>query len=252
MDTAEPANPRDRIAPALVVGALHVALVYALITGLGIDIPGKFEASLQVFEVPPEIRPPPPKRAVSARHATRRPRGAAAPPSLRSRATPVVAPPPVIPLVAPPLIVVAPVAGIGAEASSGAAPVRGPGTGSGGVGTGTGSGDADTGDGSGGETPLVHIRGRITDADYPDSAAKLGISGTVHVRFVVGVKGRVTECRVTHTSGNAALDETTCRLIQQRFRYRPTLDAAGRPVADVVVGEHYWEIGERPPDDPAR
>ncbi|QXQ08687.1 energy transducer TonB [Sphingosinicellaceae bacterium] len=229
------------------VAAVHLALVYALIVGLGIDVPEQMQASLQVFEVPPEVRPPPPRR-LPARHATRRPRGAAAPPNIRSRATPVVAPPPVIPLVAPPLIVVAPVAGLGAEARSGAAPVRGPGTGSGGVGTGTGSGDAGTGDGDGGETPLVHIKGRITDADYPEAAAKLGIGGTVHVRFVVGVKGRVTDCRVTRTSGNTALDETTCRLIQQRFRYRPTMNASGKPIPDVVVGEHYWEIGERPVD----
>ena len=244
-------SARERLAPALVVGALHVLLAYILIVSLDIDVPAQVAATLEVFAVPPEVRPPPP-RTVPARKATRRPRGAAAPPNIRSRATPVVAPPPVIPFIAPPVLVVAPVAGLGAQASSGAAPVRGPGTGASGVGTGTGSGDTGDGDGDGGETPLVHIRGRITDKDYPDSAGDKGIGGTVHVRFVVGVKGRVTECRVTRTSGNSALDETTCRLIQQRFRYRPTLNAAGKPVADVVIGEHVWEIVDRPPSEPAR
>ena len=36
----------------------------------------------------------------------------------------------------------------------------------------------------------------------------MGIGGTVHFRFVVGVNGRVTECRLTRSSGSGALDTT--------------------------------------------
>jgi hypothetical protein len=37
----------------------------------------------------------------------------------------------------------------------------------------------------------------------------------------------------------------TCRLIQQRFVFRPATDRYGRPVADEVEGEHIWEVDSR-------
>jgi len=36
------------------------------------------------------------------------------------------------------------------------------------------------------------------------------------------------------------LDLLTCRLVQQRFRYRPSTDRYGRPYPEVVEGEHEW------------
>ena len=88
------------------------------------------------------------------------------------------------------------------------------------------------------------ISGSIRDSDYPRGAYEVGAGGTVYLRFVVAPNGRVSECRVTRSSGRADLDATTCRLIQKRFRYRPARDARGRPIADVIRGEHLW-IAER-------
>jgi hypothetical protein len=34
-------------------------------------------------------------------------------------------------------------------------------------------------------------------------------------------------------------------LIQQRFVYRPSTDASGRPIADEVEGEHDWSASRR-------
>ncbi|MDH7976049.1 energy transducer TonB, partial [Sphingomonas sp. AR_OL41] len=127
-----------------------------------------------------------------------------------------------------------------------AAPVPGPGTGAGGEGNGNGAGG--DGDGDGG-TPLVLIKGRIKDSDYPRDLLRDGVSGTVYLRFVVGVEGRVTSCTVTKTSGSAELDNTTCRLIMERFRYRPTRDRQGRPVPDEVIGYHRWDLWRRTPDE---
>ena len=78
----------------------------------------------------------------------------------------------------------------------------------------------DGGDG-GAETPPVWKRGRLTDADYPRELGEAGFQGIVSVKFLVWVDGRVRDCRVTKSSGNAILDATTCRLIRQRFRARP-------------------------------
>lgn len=240
-------GPRDRLRGA--IGALAVqGLLGALLFG-GLAVKGGSEGSPAMrvldFALPSPTPTPEPRARPAPRH---RPQGAAAPPNLKSRATEIVSP---VPAPSPtPQIVVAPLAASGSQASSGNAPVAGPGTGAGGQGTGTGSGGAGNGDGDGG-TPLEWVGGRIKDSDYPRAALRAGASGTVYLRFTVGVKGRVTDCTVTRSSGNADLDETTCRLIRQRFRYKPSRDANGRPYPDVVTGEHEWTLYRRPqPDDP--
>ena len=90
------------------------------------------ESVLKAFDVapPPPLMAQPPKPARS--HRTE---GAASPPNLRSKATPIVAPPALLP-VKPPPIVASKAAGTGFEASQGAAPVAGPGTGAAGLATG--------------------------------------------------------------------------------------------------------------------
>lgn len=235
---------RGAIGALLVQGVLALLLLSGLtVKRIAVEPPA---TQLLAFTVSPA--PPPALRPIPSPARHRRPEGAAAPPNLRSRATEVTSPMPApIPV---PQIVVAPIAATGSEASSGNAPVAGPGTGAGGQGNGTGSGGAGNGDGDGG-TPLEWLRGEIRDSDYPRAALSAGASGTVHLRFTVGVKGRVTDCTVTRSSGNRDLDETTCRLIRERFRYRPSRDAQGRPYPDVVTGEHEWTLWRRPgSDDP--
>ena len=36
------------------------------------------------------------------------------------------------------------------------------------------------------------------------------------------------------------MENADWRLIEPRFRYKPTKDAAGQPVADFVAGHHEW------------
>jgi len=226
------------------VGAIGAVLLqgllgYALFVGLAVRMPIGRQEVLKLFDVLPER--PPPVRTVPQRTQSHKPKGAAAPPNIRSHATEVVAKPPVVRLPMPPPVIAAPVAGRGADPSAGAALRPGPGTGAGGEGTGTGAGGA--GEGEGGEdTPPHQIRGRIKDSDYPRAAALVGASGTVTVEFSVETDGRVGECVVTGSSGNADLDRTTCRLIRERFRYRPSLDAGGRPVRSHVIEEHSWAV----------
>jgi periplasmic protein TonB len=218
-------------------GGLGIALWW----GLAIALPdGPVDEPVALFTVdPPE---PPPPRSVPPRKRSRRPEGAAAPPNLRSTATELVAPVPVLVPPAPPPVITAPVANTGAAPTQGAAPRPGPGTGAGGEGTGFGGGGSGDGDGGGwgDETPPRRIRGRLRDSDYPREAWEAGATGLVTVRYYVNVDGRVSGCRVTHSSGNRALDETTCRLVTERFRYRPSRDGEGRPVRSVVVVDHEW------------
>jgi len=235
-----------RIGAALGAALVQGALLYLLIAGLGVKLPRTVQPVTRLLDFTlPEPPPPEPVAEPEPRKAPKR-EGEGAPPNLVSRATEIVVPPPALPL---PVMPVAPRADTGGDASSGNAPVTGPGTGAGGQGNGPGSGGAGNGPGGGGGTVLRLLRGRITGRDYPKQALEAGASGTVGLRFVVGTNGRVTDCTVTRSSGNASLDETTCRLIRERFRYAPSRDARGRAYADTVTGEHVWELYDRPRPD---
>ncbi len=227
---------------AVTIG-LHVLLGWALIVGLGVDIPRAAQGALATFDIlppPPDPPPPPPVPQVVRQG---RPEGRAAPPNLRSKATEIVATPPVVPLPVPPPVVTAPVAGPGNDASSGATDTVGPGTGAGGIGDGLGSGGEGDGDGSGGgDTPPEQIGGSLQGARLPAELEEYGFEGTVEVDYVVEPNGRATDCRIRRSSGNRAIDIATCRQIERAFRFRPSLDGRGRPVASVMVQRHDWDV----------
>ncbi|CAA9485087.1 MAG: hypothetical protein AVDCRST_MAG91-226 [uncultured Sphingomonadaceae bacterium] len=233
----------DRIKAAVGVAAFHAVIGYALITGLAFDIATEVSERLKVFDVrvppPPAIDepPPPPQKESKAEE------GKASPPNLRAKPTPIVAPPPEIRLEIPPPVRAAdrPSKAEGFDATAGAADVAGPGTGAGGVGDGTGSGGQGTGPGGGGiAAKAQRVSGGFTARDYERASRGAQLSGTVFVRYSVGADGRVGGCTVTRSSGHGGLDDATCRIIEQRFRYRPARDRQGNPVADVVNTNFTW------------
>ena len=154
----------------------------------------------------------------------------------RAEATPVPVVAQIVVTPSPMVAAISPAAGTAIRDGAGQS---GPGSGGGGAGNGQGAG---AGDGEGDGTDLRLISGDIRNSDYPRDARRLRQSGNVHMRFTVGVNGRVTDCSVTRSSGSQSLDDTTCRLIRQRFRYAPSRDGSGRPFADVVDGVHEWRI----------
>ena len=240
-------TPADRargaIATAVAAGLIGAALLLGL-RGAG-AYRDRIDPGLAIFTVAPPT-PPPPVRAEHHRRTPRR-EAAAAPPAKRATPTDLVAPTPVVPLPVPPPLVTAPLADTARAPTVGAA-LAGPGQGAGGEGNGRGSGDGGNGDGGGGgETPPRWRHGRLKNSDFPAAAADAGASGTVGVRYVVRRDGRVEDCEVTHSSGSRVLDATTCRLIEQRFRFSPSRDAAGRPVDSMIVENHGWFIHDDPP-----
>jgi protein TonB len=108
-----------------------------------------------------------------------------------------------------------------------------------GSGAGGGTGGSGYGDDEGG-SDLEQIAGEITSRDYPRELRDAGIGGRVQFTFTVGPNGRVGRCAITRSSGVPQLDALTCRLVQQRFVYRPSTDRYGRPIEDEVDGEHDW------------
>lgn len=110
-------------------------------------------------------------------------------------------------------------------------------------GIGSGSGNAGVGAGAGGGGSRARlVVGVIRWRDYPEAERRAGIEGVVTVRFIVGIDGRVHDCAVARSSGNAALDAVTCRLIGDRFRYVPARDAAGRAVVEERAWQQRWWI----------
>jgi protein TonB len=246
-------SPGDRLKAGLPTLAVHLLLVLALLIGLRAGPAAPPPEAIRLIDLAP---PPPPAVAAipPVRERSRRPEGAASPPNLDSRRTDIVAPPPVLPPQPQPVVTAA-TAGTGADPTAGSAEVAGPGTGSGGVGNGTGSGGRGTGPGGGGDgdgdgrglTPPRRIRGEIRDRDYPRSAGEAGIGGKVSVIYTVEPDGRATHCAITDSSGSPELDRTTCQLIEQRFRFRPSQDRSGRPVRSRIVQDHYWETRDEAP-----
>jgi protein TonB len=241
-------TPRDRSLAAAGAAIVVAAIGAALILGLGLTTSEGRDAALALFTVVPD--PPPPDPVVPDPARSRKPEGEASPPNLKAQPTEIVAP---VTAPTPQPVAAAPIAGVGSDPSAGAAAISGPGTGAGGEGDGRGSGgDGDgTGGGDGDDTPPIWRSGRLKFSDYPAALTDTGIGGTVAVRYLVWTDGRVTKCDVTRSSGNALLDATTCRLIRERFRFRPSRDPRGKPVPAILVENHEWDA-PAPPPEPAQ
>ena len=230
---------RDRAATFAMVAAIHVALAFALIN-LSQPIRERLpEEVVEIFDVTEP--PPPPEEAVAEQipapqeDKPKEEEGAASPENIRSRATPVVAPKPPIALPVPPPMPVTQTPNTGSERTPGASDRPGPGPGAGGIGTGTGSGGSGSGTGGGGSggvaTRPAVIRG-ITNRDYPDEVSRYWPrGGAVFIAVRVLPNGRATDCKINRSIGIPAIDQWTCKLVEERATFRPATDASGRPVA---------------------
>jgi len=85
----------------------------------------------------------------------------------------------------------------------------------------------------------------LSSNDYPASALRTATQGRVIVRIDVSSGGRATDCAPVATSGNAAIDATTCRVILRRARFRPGLDATGQPIAARMISTVTWLLPDR-------
>ncbi|MBW8745519.1 MAG: TonB family protein [Sphingomonas sp.] len=221
---------RQRVAAGGITFSIHILLLALLLLAPARDrtpAPRADVVPITLTDVAPPPPPPPPRQ----RARVSRPRVRAV--TIVRRSTPSAPAPPPPPMVIVPLAIPAPAAtGTG-------------GTGSGGAGNGNGGGGGAGGAGDG--TPPQRIGGGISDRDYPRELSDAGISGTVSVRYRVGIDGRARDCIVTRSSGSAALDAHTCALIERRFRFRPSRDADGRPVPSIIVENHSWIM---PPPEP--
>lgn len=224
-------KPKERVGTLVLVIGLHVAVAAFALTAGGVAQLVKEEAPIEIFDVALPVPPPPQVDLEKPDDATPREEGAASAKNIESNATPVEAPKPAIKL--PPVnpIVASPTPNEGSDPTQGASNERGEGTGAGGVGDGTGSGTGGDGKGGGGGTrPTVIQKTTLTAKDYPKALrAKWPQGGRVLVAVRVQVNGRATDCKINASIGIPEIDTETCKLVEQKVRFRPARDAQGKP-----------------------
>lgn len=221
------------------------------------NVPALPESLVALTPVPPDPprprptpSPTPPPKLQADKAQTSRKKNEASAANLRNQATAVFAPV-LPPLRQPPPVVAAPRPAAGDAANTGASNRVGPGQGAGGVGNGTGGGGNGDGDGDGyadAVTRPIQIKGKLRWSDLPRDLRQSHRGGELELVYRVNVDGSVSDCRVTQSSGLPSLDAQTCRLITERFRFRPSRDASGRAVPSNIIERHGWDPA---PDDVA-
>ena len=222
---------RVRLGVILLVALLHLLAILALIRAFAPDFAAQaVESITRTFTVTITAPPPPPEPPAEPK-----PAGAAGAAGKQAVPRAAKAEPPKIEIARVP----APRASSTGSADTSGARDAGSGTGAGGTGSGTGSGSGGSGQGGGASKP-VHISGRIdraADFPIPPGGREARIGKAVILALTISPEGRAVACRIYQSSGLADTDAVTCRLAQERLRFRPALNAAGEP----VTGMFYWQ-----------
>lgn len=95
--------------------------------------------------------------------------------------------------------------------------------------------------------PVKALPSHFPSFSYPTLALRNEEQGVVLTRLHISDRGRVERCDVTSSSGSAALDHGTCRIYIRKAQFEPARDAAGKPIASVMVGFPLrWQFDDEP------
>lgn len=205
----------NKITALIIVAILHVALGYALVTGLAYEAYKKVKevtSAVNIEEEKPKELPPPP------------------PPPKDQPPPPIVAPPPPISFNAPaPQIETVTTPPPPAPVFTTAAPPPPPPP----------------------PPPKFQPKGPApkgapgnwaTSNDYPSRALREEREGVTGFRVSVGTDGKVTSCEITKSSGSPDLDQATCDNVRRRARFTPATDGEGNPTTGSYTNAIRWVI----------
>lgn len=82
----------------------------------------------------------------------------------------------------------------------------------------------------------------VTPNDYPANDLRLGHGGATGVMLSIDTDGKVADCSVIRSSGWPSLDREACDRLQQRARFKPATDAFGAPVSNTYSTTIRWQI----------
>ena len=208
----------NKITALIIVAILHIALGYALVTGLAYSAIKKIAdrvATVDIEKEKPKEEPPPPP---PDKPVTPPPPVAPVPPISFERPAPNIAVVNSIPPPAPPVAIAIPV-----PAAPPAAPPPPSFT-------------------PKGAAPKGRPGDWVTTNDYPSRALNENRAGTTSFRLSVGPDGRATGCDITGSSGSPDLDAATCSNLMRRARFTPATDGEGKPVSGSYSNRTRWEI----------
>ena len=197
----------------IIVALIHVAVGYALITGLAYEGYKKLVQRVTAVDIKEEVKkePPPPPKKLDIKP----PPLVVPPPKMNINVAPVVQetvreapPPPPIVLAPPPPPAAPPPPRVAAKR---AVPKGNPGN-------------------------------WATTNDYPSRALREEREGVSGFRVSIGTDGRVTDCQITSSSGHADLDAAACENIRRRARFTPASDSDGQPITDTYSNRVRWVI----------
>jgi TonB family protein len=90
--------------------------------------------------------------------------------------------------------------------------------------------------------PLASLASWVSWTDYPAQALREEDVGKARVVLLIDEQGKVGDCLLVETSGNASLDAMTCIALKQRGKFQPALDASGKPLRSVYSQAISWRI----------
>jgi len=93
--------------------------------------------------------------------------------------------------------------------------------------------------------PGVALATYLSTNDYPREAIRRGEQGRVEFELTISPEGSPGACRILASSGSAALDEATCRIMRDRPRFMPARDTEGRPTTDRIRSVIRWVLPPR-------
>ncbi|WP_324740642.1 energy transducer TonB [Tsuneonella sp. CC-YZS046] len=203
----------NRIIALIIVALVHVALGYALVTGLAFEAVKQVAKRVTTIDIEeekkPEEPPPPPPEQKNVP-----PPPVAPPPPISINTKPpeivtTVTPPPPAPIVlAPPPPAAPPPPRVQPKSA----------------------------------TPKGNPGSWATPDDYPSRALREDREGVARFQVSVGPDGRVTGCSITGSSGHADLDDATCKLVTRRARFNPATDGDGEPTTGTYSNAVRWQI----------
>lgn len=208
----------NRIVAIIIVALIHVAVGYALITGLAYSAAKKLVERVTTVDIeeppPPKDEPPPPPPKDTAPP----PPVAPPPPISIAPAPPPIQTQPTIPPPMPPVLRVPPPAPVAPPPPP--PPKFSPKS----------------------PEPRGNTSSWATSNDYPSRSLREEKEGVTRFTVQVDSSGRVSSCSVTGSSGTPELDSTTCSLITRRGRFKPATDGNGNPTSGSWSSAVRWEI----------
>lgn len=92
--------------------------------------------------------------------------------------------------------------------------------------------------------PVFSLGHYLRTDDFPEHVIAEGQGGQSRVMLLIDEQGKVRDCLISESSGDAYLDATTCVALVERARFHPALDANGKPIKSSLEERVVWRIAD--------